>query len=118
MKRFKLEDGPDFARMVESPVGDWVRADEALLRSSPAASPVTVRVPDVCLTDDGAVNVEWYIDKRNLVSVSTDGKKLWAAWVNDGVTGSVGWDAADVQPKSVCDALQRLQQPAEPVRGE
>ncbi len=72
---------------------------------APALSEV---IPDVCVEDDGDIAIEWYRDKRNLISISTDGKVLAAVWILDGKTASITWGRDDETPADVNDALRQL----------
>lgn len=86
---------------------EYLTAILAHLRAEPAAPPA-LSVPDVCVDNNGDISIEWYRDRRNLVSISTNGKEIWSAWCIDGETGSAGWKAEDATPAEVNTALSRL----------
>lgn len=64
--------------------------------------------PDFSCDDDGAFTIEWYIDNRNVLSVSVEDDSLHAAWMVDGAGGSYAWELCTPTPKAVVAAYCAL----------
>lgn len=65
-------------------------------------------LPDFTVEDDGDICVEWFRNSSNLVSISSNGKRCYAAWMTKGKSGCTTWAATDAMPDDVRAALSAL----------